>query len=185
VLALILVFMTTAFAADLRSKKTFISSWQGRTVTLTRPLYSIVYNERARFMPLMKRESKVAGLTVVTPTETYYQFDSRREDEPDIRDADPMHVITALQHQYRRPAHLDEGMVQDVEAVRLQRYEPGVTLLVNRLQVEGDRLRVFFTDTANADHETTLTVQWPSPLSKDLIEAPVLETLLGRFLLKN
>jgi hypothetical protein len=179
-----LVFMTTAFAAEVRGKKALVSSWEGRTVMLTRPLYSIVYNERARFMPVMKRESQVTGLTVATPAGTYYQFDSRRDEEPDIRDADPMKVITALQHRYRRSAHLDEGTVQDVEAVLLQRYEPGVTMLVSRVQVDADRLRVFLRSTQDEDHETTLTVQWPSPLSKNLVEAPVLEDLLGRFLRK-
>jgi hypothetical protein len=180
-----LVFMTTAFAAEVRGKKAFVSAWEGREVVLKRPLYSIVYNERVRFVPLMKRESKVTGVTVVTPTEIYYQFDSRREDEPDIRDRDPMKVITALQTQYRRSAHLDEGTVRDVEAVMLQRYEPGVVLRVDRVQVDGDRLRVFFNSGDTDDRATALTVQWPTPLSKELVEAPALEGLLGRFLLKK
>ena len=179
------LFTITTHAVEVRGKKAFVQTWQGRAVVLKRPLYSLVYNERSRFLPLMKREGKVTGLTVVTPTEIYYQFDSRREEEPDIRDRDPEKVVTALQNHYRRSAHLETTNVQDIEGVLLQRYEPGVTLLVDRLQIDGDRLRVFFRSKQDDERATMLTVQWPTPLSKELVEAPALDGLLNTFLVRK
>jgi len=184
-LALMVLLTITTHAVEVRSKKAFVTAWEGRAVVLRRPVYSLVYNERSRFVPLMTREDKVSGLTVVTPNGIYYQFDSRREDEPDIQDRDPNNVVTALQNHYRRSAHLDAAVVQDIEGVMLQRYEPGATLLVDRLKVEHDRLRVFLRTDEHGDRATVLTVQWPTPLSKDLVEAPALDALLNMFLARK
>jgi hypothetical protein len=179
---LIVLLATTIHAAEQQGRKAFVDAWQGRTVVLKRPLYSVIFNERRRFMPLTKRASRVAGITVVTPTETYYQFDSLRDEEPDIVERDPNRIIPALQNQYRRSAHLDVGNVQDIEAVMLTRYEPGVTLVVQRIQFDNDRVRVLLRRDDEDEVATALTVHWPTPLSKPLTEAPVLGELLARFI---
>ena len=69
--------------------RAFANNWEGRTVALTRPLFSLVFDERSRALPLFKRQGRIAGLTVGTPSDIYYQFDARRESEDDIIDRDP------------------------------------------------------------------------------------------------
>jgi hypothetical protein len=171
-------------AAAPSHKKAFLNAWQDRGVALKRTLYSVVYDERRRFLPLTKQEGKVAGLTVATPSGVYYQFDARRDTEDDIIGRDPNAIVTALRAQYRRGTHLDIGNVKDVEPVVLVRYEPGVVLFVRRVQIERDRVRLMLHDKAG-EEATTLTVKWPVPLSKELTESAVIERLLDTFLIRS
>lgn len=171
-------------AAGESNKKAFLTAWQDRGVALKRTLYSIVYDERRRFMPSTKQEGKVAGLTVATPSDVYYQFDARRDSEDDIRGRDPNAIVTALREQYRRSTHLEIGNVKDVEAVMLVRYEPGVVLVVGKVQIERDRVRLLLHN-REGETATTLTVKWPAPLSKDLTESAVIEGVLDKFLVRN
>lgn len=167
-------------AAESSAKKTFVTAWEGRNIVLTQPLYSLVYDERSRFLPSVKKQGKIAGLTVTTPGGTYYQFEALRDSEEDIIERDPNRVIATLRNQYRRATHLDIGSVQDVEGLMLVRYEAGVELIVGKVQVERDRVRLSF-HKDRKDAVTTLTVKWPVPLSNDLTEAPLIEDLLARF----
>jgi hypothetical protein len=171
-------------AAEPSPRKAFLNAWQDRGVALKQPLYSVIYDERRRFLPLTKQDGKVAGLTVATPSSVYYQFDARRDTEDDIVGRDPNAVVTALREQYRRSTHLEIGNVQDVESVMLVRYEPGVRLLVKRVQIERDRVRLLLHNEAGKE-VTTLTVKWPVPLSKDLTESAVIEGVLDKFLIKS
>jgi hypothetical protein len=169
-------------AAAPSAKKTFVSGWEGRRIVLTQPLYSIVYDERSRFLPSLKKRGKVTGLTVTTPSATYYEFEALRESEDDIIERDPNRVVSTLRNQYRRAMHLDLGSVQDVEPLMLVRYDPGVELLVGDVQIERDRVRLSLHKERNADRVTTLTVKWPVPLSSDFTEAALVEGLLARFI---
>jgi hypothetical protein len=74
-----LMVATIASPDAASSKKAFISSWEGSQVMVRRTLFSLVFDERSRVLPLMKRDGRVAGLTVVTPSDTYYQFQPDRE----------------------------------------------------------------------------------------------------------
>jgi len=161
--------------------KAFTNAWEGRTVVLARTLFSLVFDERVRALPLFKRQGKVAGLTVGTPSETYYQFDARRESEEDVIDRDPNRLLARMQTQYRRSTHLEIGNVQDVQAVMLVRYEPGVRLVVRKVQLERDRLRLTLHKPEDSDVATTVTVKWPAPWSKDLTEATLINAVLSRF----
>jgi len=163
------------------SAKTFVKEWEGRKVVLTQPLYSIVYDERSRFLPSLKKRGKVTGLTVTTPSATYYQFEALRDTEDDIIERDPNRVVSTLRNQYRRSMHLDLGSVQDVEPVMLVRYDPGVELLVEDVEIERDRVRLSFHKERKGDRLTTLTVKWPVPLSDDFAEGSLIEGLLARF----
>lgn len=58
-----------------------MTGWEGRRIVLTQPLYSIVDDERSRFLPSLKKRGKVTGLTVTTPSATYYEFEALRESE--------------------------------------------------------------------------------------------------------
>ena len=168
-------------AAGPSAKKTFVTAWEDRRIVLTQPLYSIVYDERRRFLPALKKRDKVTGLTVTTPSATYYQFEALRDSEEDIIERDPNRVVSTLRNQYRRDMHLDLGTVQDVEPLMLVRYDPGVELLVGDVQIERDRVRLSFHKERKADRVTTLTVKWPVPLSNEFTEAPLIEDVLARF----
>ena len=184
-LTLVLIAITAVSVTAAPSGcKAFTNAWEDRTVVLTRTLYSLVFDERVRALPLFKRQGKVAGLTVGTPSEIHYQFDARRDTEDDLIDRDPNRLLSRLQTQYRRSTHLDIGHVQDVQAVLLVRYEPGVRLVVRNVQFERDRVRLTLHKPDDRDLATTVTVKWPAPWSKDLTEATLIDGVLNRFIKK-
>ena len=184
-LSVALATATAIDGAERTGKKAFTSAWEDRAVVLTRTLYSIVYDERSRYLPLVKHDGRVTGLTVATPSDTYYQFDARRKSEDDIIARDPDRLVSILRTQYRRSENLDIGNVQDVEPVMLVRYEPGVKLVVRRIQFDRDRVRLSFNKTDTGDLATTLTVKWPAPLSKDLTESRLIDDVLTRFVTRQ
>src|SRR5215212_1255644 len=164
------------------TKKAFVKAWEHQPVVLKRTLFNLVYNERQRFVPLLKRDGKSTGLTVATPTETYYRFSARREDEQDVVDRDPARVLALLHDRYRRSTHLNVGTVQDIEAVQLVRFEPGMELTIGRVTVEHDEVRLDLRGRREDPPTTTLTVKLSAPLSPDLTEAPLLDNVIDRFL---
>ncbi|HEY9466323.1 MAG TPA: hypothetical protein VIR54_24675 [Vicinamibacterales bacterium] len=178
---------TVSLQAGNRSgKKTFQDAWEGRTVVVQRMLYSVVFDERSRHLPIVKRKSRVSGLTVVTPAGMYYyQFDSRREEEDDIIDKDPEGIVTKMRNQYIRTAHLADGAVQDIEPLMLVRYAPGVSFIVKKVQIDRDRVRLFFNKAGEDDLATTLTVKFPTPLSNELTESTLIDSALGRFVARK
>ena len=106
---------------------------------------------------------------------------SLRESEDDIIERDPNRVVSILRNQYRRSMHLDLGSVQDVEPLMLVRYDPGVELIVGKVQIERDHVRLSFRKDLKADIVTTLTVKWPVPLSNAFTESSLIDDLLVRF----
>src|SRR5262245_27013144 len=80
-----LVAAASPHAAERLGRKAFQDAWMGRSVVVKRVLYSVVFDERSRVVPLFTHRDRVSGLTVVTPTGTsYLQFDARRDSEDDI-----------------------------------------------------------------------------------------------------
>ena len=67
----------------------------------------------------------------------------------------------------------------------LMRYEPGVELLVRRVQIERNLVQAVAPQGSKSDLATALTVQWPAPLSKELTEAPLIDTLLSRYVTRE
>ena len=188
VLILLVALAATAslHAAERSGKKAFQHAWVGRSVVVKRVLYSVVYDERSRVLPLVKHRDRVSGLTVVTPTGTsYYQFDARRDSEEDIVDQDPNGIVSKLRKQYFRDMHLDIGNVQDVEPLMLVRYSPGVAFIVRKVQIERDRVRLYFHKDGAADLATTLTVKFPTPLSNELTESSLIDDALARFVTRE
>jgi hypothetical protein len=184
---LVLVGASAAMSTDAAAqsnKKAFLDGWQDRGVALKQTLYSVVYDERRRFLPLTKQDGKVAGLTVATPSAVYYHFEARRDSEDDIIGGDPNAIVSALREQYRRSTHLEIGNVKDVEPVLPVRYEPGVVLYLKKVQIERDRVRLMLHNQAG-EEATTLTVKWPVPLSKALTESAVIERVLDTFLIRS
>ena len=186
ILLVALAAAASLHAAERSGKKAFQNAWVGRSVVVTRALYSVVYDERSRVVPLIKHRDRVSGLTVVTPTGTsYYQFDARRDSEEDIVDQDPDGIVSKLRKQYVRDKHLDIGNVQDVEPLMLVRYSPGVALIVRKVQIDRDRVRLYFHKDGEADLATTLTVKFPTPLSNELTESPLIDNALTRFVTRE
>lgn len=186
--AVTLVIATTGtilHGGEPSGKKAFLTAWEERTVVLKRTLYSIVFDERSRVLPLLKRQGRISGLTMATPSDAYYQFDARRDSEDDIIARDPNRIVSTLREQYRRSTHLEIGNVQDVEPVMLVRYEPGVELFVKKLQIERDRVRLLLHKDRTADLATTLTVKWPVPLSKELTELANIDDVMSRFVARR
>ena len=173
-------------AAERSGKKAFQNAWEGRSVVVTRALYSVVFDERSRVMPIIKHKDRVSGLTVVTPAGTYYyQFDARRDSEEDIVDRDPNGIVSEMKKQYYRDMHLDIGNVRDVEPLLLVRYSPGVSFIVKKVQIDRDRVRLHLHKPGEADLATTLTVKFPTPLSNELTEAPLIDDALTRFVTRD
>jgi hypothetical protein len=118
---------------------------------------------------------------VTTGGTYYYQFDARRDSEDDIVDNDPDGLVSKMRTQYYRTMHLDNGAVQEIEPVMLVRYSPGVALIVKKVQIERDRVRLYFHKEEEADLATTLTVKFPIPLSNELTESALIDDALARF----
>ena len=172
--------------AELSGKKAFQNAWVGRRVVVKRVLYSVVFDERSRVLPIVKHRDRVSGLNVVTPTGTsYYQFDARRDSEEDIIDQDPNRIVSELRKQYYRDKHLDIGNVQDIEPLMLVRYSPGVAFVVRKVQIDRDRVRLYFHKDGEADLATTLTVKFPTPVSNQLTESPLIDDALTRFVTRE
>lgn len=188
VAALLLVLATTVAsltALEPTGKKVLVNSWEGRTVVVKQTLYSIVFDERSRIAPVLKRQDRISGLTVATWSETYYRFDALRSSEKDIVERDPNRVVSILREQYFRSRHLDLGTSKDVEPVMLTRYDPGATLLVRAVHIERDHVRLMLHKDRKSDLATTLTVQWPVPLSDELTESALIDEVLTRFVSRS
>src|SRR5688572_9480501 len=99
-------------AAEDSGRKGLVNAWHGHRVVLKQTLYSIVYDERSRFLPAVKQQGKTRGMTVTTPNGTYYEFEAVRDSEEDIVERDPNGVVSSLRNRYRRAMHLDLGNVQ-------------------------------------------------------------------------
>lgn len=187
-LTLLLVFATTAVsltASEPTGKKVLINTWENRTVVVKKTLYSIVFDERSRILPVRKHQDRVSGLTVATWSETYYRFDALRSSEKDIVERDPNRVVSILREQYFRSRHLDLGTSKDVEPLMLTRYDPGAALLVRAVLIERDRVRLMLHKDRRSDLATTLTVQWPIPLSDELTESALIDEVLTRFVSRS
>jgi len=173
-------------AAERSGKKAFENAWVGRNVVVKRPLYSLVFDERNRVLPGVKHRERVSGLTVVTPAGSwYYQFDARRDSEEDIIDQEPDSIVSKMRNQYYRTRHLDDGAVKDVEPVMLVRYSPGVAFIVEKVQIERDRVRLHLHKDGETELATTLAVKFPVPLSSELTEAALIDAALALFVTRE
>jgi hypothetical protein len=160
----------------------FVKSWNGRRVVVRNALYTVLYDEVGRVG--MHYRGKVAGLTVATPDAQYYEFDGPGEDE-DIVEPTPSLVVSEMSVRFQRAYHLDLGTVKTITPLLLRQYEPGVVLVVDAVKVERTRIRVEFRkgDDARSDgFATSLTIEWPAPLSKNLAERDGIEDVLRRFI---
>jgi hypothetical protein len=180
VVTLVLAATTIMSAAD-TNQKAFTKNWVGRQVVVKRPLYSLVYNERGRLGSVRAGRD---GLTVVTPfAGTYFKFDGRRGVD-DVIEQDVQKIAEAVTRAYVKDNLINEGFNQQIEPVMLARYDGGVELVVRSAEVNRDTVRLKLSLPADGDDDiaTTLTVQWPAPLSKSFSERGNVEDLIQAFL---
>ncbi len=160
--------------------KAFAKAWKDRRVVLTQTLYTVRYDEVGR-MGITYR-GKLAGLSVATPTGSYFEFDAGPDES--INDRDPIRVFNLMKTRYRRALHLDVGTVAKITPIVLTRYEPGVTLVVHGVDLERDMVRLAFRRTEPSDYQgfaTALTVRWPVPFSRAFTERALVERVVSRF----
>jgi len=176
-----LVLAASAIVSAENQQKAFENSWVGRHVIVKRTLYSLVYREqRLRGSVEAKRD----GLTVVTPfAGTYFQFDGRRHVD-DIMEQDVQKISESVRVAYMQSKLLDEGFSQVVDPVLLTRYDPGTELIVRTARVNREMVRLELAQVTDGEKDiaTSLTVQWPAPLSKAFSERVNVEGLIQQFL---
>jgi hypothetical protein len=177
----VLVLVASVSVSAENPQKAFENGWTGRHVIVQRPLYSLVYKEqRLRGSVDVKRD----GLMVVTPfAGTYFQFDGRRHVD-DIMERDVLKIAQAVKSAYVQDKVFDEGSNQVIDPVTLARYDPGTELVVRAARVNREtvRLDLALATDAEKDRATSLTVQWPTPLSKGFSERISVESLIQQFL---
>ena len=180
-----LVVLATAvsvLSAGENPQQAFAKNWEGRTVVLKLPLYTLVYDERSRIG--MVREGKRDGLTVVTPSEgTYLQFDGRRGRD-DIKETEPQRLKDMVATAYVGESLLALEASKTIEPIVINRHEPGVECVVRKILLSRYTVKLVFASSGidgEQDQLTSLTVKWPVPLSKSLTERETIENLIRVF----
>jgi hypothetical protein len=179
----VLATAVTVLSAGENPQQAFAKDWEGRTVVLKQPLYTLVYDERSRIG--MVREGKRDGLTVVTPSEgTYLQFDGRRGRD-DIKESEPQRLKDAVATAYVGESLLALEASRTIEPIVISRHEPGVECVVRKILLSRYTVKLVFALRSGIDGDqdplTSLTVKWPVPLSKSLTEREAIENLIRVF----
>src|SRR5205807_2294019 len=92
-------------------------------------------NERGKLGNI--RSAKRDGLIVATPSQgMYFQFDGR-QGRDDVVERDPLRVIAAVSAAYE-PDSLELRSYRKVEPVIINRYDPGVELVVSGVRIDRD-----------------------------------------------
>jgi hypothetical protein len=180
-----LVVLATAvsvLSAGENPQQAFTKNWEGRTVVLKLPLYTLVYDERSRIGVV--REGKRDGLTVVTPSEgTYLQFDGRRGRD-DIKETEPQRLKDMVATAYVGESLLALEASRTIEPIVINRHEAGVECVVRKILLSRYTVKLVFASSGidgEQDQLTSLTVKWPVPLSKSLTERETIENLIRVF----
>jgi hypothetical protein len=163
-------------AAD-SPQQTFAKTWEGRTVTVKTTLYSLIFNERGKLGTT--RSGLREGLLVVTPSKgAYFQFDGRQGRGEIVRN-NLQGFVAAVNAEYEKDA-LDVRPYRKLEAVAINRYDPGVELLIVGVRMLPDEVRLDL-GASDGTLATAIRIKWPVPLSKSFNERPLVENVLQQF----
>ena len=58
-------------------------------------------------------------------------------------------------------------------------------ILSRKVQIDRDRVRLYFHKDGEAELATTLTVKFPTPLSNELTESPLIDNAITRFVIRK
>jgi hypothetical protein len=159
----------------------FKKHWEGRQVVVQRTLFTLVYDELGRVGATHR--GKREGLTVTTPSKGTYLLFAGRQSQEDVVDSDPNRLIDRVKTAYRRNEHLQIGFTQTVTPLHVIQYPRGVPLVVSRVQTERAAITLLLHKPEPKDEfATTLTVQWPAPLSRNLEEREPIERVIHQFI---
>lgn len=178
--ALIITFSTSTVVSAGDPLSDFTRTWNGRRVVVRSPLYSVLYDEVGRLG--IHYRGKLAGLTVATHAGQHYEFDGPGADE-DIAEATPNDVMTQMSVRFHRSSQLELSNVKAITPRVLRQYDPGVALIVDSVKIERNRIRFEFSqsDAGTNAFATSLTIEWPAPLSREFRERGAIEAMLRRF----
>jgi len=177
VVALFVVAAAGVPLAAERPQQTFAKTWEGRTVTVKTTLYSLIFNERGKLGTT--RSGLREGLIVVTPSKgAYFQFDGRQGRGEIVRN-NLQGFVAAVNAEYEKDA-LDVRPYRKLEAVAINRYDPGVELRVIGVRMLPDEVRVDLS-AGDGTLATAIRIKWPVPLSKAFNERPLVENVLQQF----
>lgn len=176
-LAVVACLGTTVAAEN--PQQAFAKAWTGRTVSVRSPLFSLIFNERA-FLGNLKSGLR-EGLLVVTPSSgATLQFRGRQGRET-VTAHDPQQLVNKVNEMYAADA-LDIRSFRKVEPLAINRFEPGVELVVSDVRVDRDEITLEFVQPGgDSEAVTSIRAKWPLPLSKSFSERPLVENLLGQF----
>jgi hypothetical protein len=177
-----LALLSFPLAAADSPQQIFARSWEGKSVVLKQGLYTLVYNERGKLGTT--RNGRREGLMVATPSSgAYLQFDGR-QGKDDVVDKQPQRIFELVNAAYQ-PDNLDVRAYRKVEPVVVHRYSAGAELIVSRVRVDRDSVRVAFvqvpTADPNEDPATSLTIRWPVPFNKTFSESVLVDNLIRQF----
>jgi hypothetical protein len=144
------------------------------------PLYSVLYDEVGRMGKHYR--GKLAGMTVATHAGQHHEFDGPGSEE-DIAEPTPNDVMSQMSARFYRSSHLELSSVKAITPRMLRQYDPGVVLLVDSVKVDRNRIRFEFSEAGDEKKRfaTSLTIEWPAPLSKEFRERQAIEDMLRRF----
>src|SRR5262245_59383527 len=179
---MVTVALALPVAAADSPQQAFARSWEGKSVVLKQVLYTLVYNERGKLGNT--RNGRREGLVVATPSSgAYFQFDGR-QGKDDIVEKQPQRLVDAVNVAYQ-PDALDVRAYRKVEPVVVHRFSAGTELVITRIRVDRDAVRIALNQTALAasdeDPATSLTIKWPVPFNKSFSERELVEALLLQF----
>jgi hypothetical protein len=177
----LLVQAAPTWAAD-KPAEVFRKDWQGRRVTVQRMLLTLVYNERGRTGSTS--HAKREGLMVATPSKGSFLLFTGRKEVEDLTSTDPDRLFEMVKTNYRRDRNLAEGYVQIVTPLHLVQYVSGMELVVRRVEFDVSTVRLILAKPESTTEEmaTSLTIEWPAPLSPDLEERVEIERIISQFL---
>jgi hypothetical protein len=160
-------------------QRAFVREWQGRTVIVRQTLFALVYNERGRLGKTYPARRE--GVTVVTPDDgVYFQFDGRQHRQDVVVRA--AHLLSeAVAREYEGDP-LDVRTYTRLEPIALMQHDPGHTLIVAKVEVLRDTVRLAFALPAAPNEPVSwLKAKWPLPFGKDFAERELVEQLVRRF----
>jgi hypothetical protein len=160
-------------------RQAFVKDWTGQTVVVKTALYSLIYNERGRLGNT--RSGLRDGLVVTTPSQgVYLQFDGRQGRDT-VVETYPHRLVSAVNEAYA-PDSLEVRSFRKVEALAVNRFDPGVELVVSSVRIERDQVKLELTQPGGGrDPVTSIRARLPLPLSSSLTERALLEGLLQLF----
>ena len=159
------------------AQQAFVRAWMGRPVIVKSTLYSLVFNERGRLGNM--RSGVREGLIVATPSAgSHFQFDGRQGRDTVI-ERDLQRIVSAVSTAYERDA-LEVRSYRKIEPIAINRFDPGVELVVSGVDVNRDQLKLDLALPGDKT-STSIRIKWPAPLSKGFTERPLLEDLIRRF----